>query len=138
MKVHTEYLTFNTRDKIEFIHITPQIEKILVKSGVKEGLCLVAPMHTTASVFVNDHENGLMEDLKHLLEQLVPFSPGKYKHNQTGEDNAHAHIKRSLLGRESVLPVTNGELDLGTWGQVFYAEFDGQREKRVIVKIIGE
>ena len=138
MKTLTEYLLFKTDDKIELINITSRVEDIVRKSGIKEGLCLVNAMHITASVFINDEEEGLKTDFKEWLEQLAPFSPLKYKHNLTGEDNAHAHIKRTVMGREVVIAVTNSKLDLGPWEQVFYGEFDGQRPKRVLVKVIGE
>jgi secondary thiamine-phosphate synthase enzyme len=129
MKSHTEYLRFETRKRREMVHITPQIEDIVRKSGVRDGLCFVSPMHITAAIYVNDHESGL-------IEELAPARSG-YKHHQTGEDNADAHLKSLLLHHETTLPVTNGKLDLGTWQRVFYAEFDGQRPKRVIVKVLG-
>lgn len=138
MKFHTEYLTINTQDKIEIINITSQVEDILNSSGVKDGLCLINAMHITASVFINDDESGLKEDFKEWLEKLAPFDVKKYKHNLTGEENAHAHIKRSIMGREVVAAVTKGKLDFGPWEKIFYGEFDGQRKKRVLVKIIGE
>jgi secondary thiamine-phosphate synthase enzyme len=137
MKVHTEYLTFNTRDRREMVHITPQIEAIVRKSGVDDGLCFVSPMHITAAIYVNDNESGLIEDIGKWLEKLAPRLPG-YKHHQTGEDNADAHLKALLLHHETTLPVTGGRLDLGTWQRIFYAEFDGQRAKRVIVKVLGK
>jgi secondary thiamine-phosphate synthase enzyme len=136
MKAHTEYLSFNTAKKIEFVRITDQIEKAVKKSGVKEGLALVNPMHITAAVIVNDNEGGLIQDYQDVLERLVPYK-AKYRHN-VGEDNAAAHIWRQMMGHQVVLPITKGELDLGTWEQVFYCEFDGQRDKRVLIKIIGE
>ena len=126
MKVHTEYLTFNTRDRYEMVHITPQIEAIVRKSGVDDGLCFVSPMHITAAIYVNDNESGLIEDIGKWLEELAPRRPN-YKHHQTGEDNADAHLKALLLHHETTLPVTHGRLDLGTWQRIFYAEFDGQR-----------
>jgi len=138
MKSFTEHLWFNTKNKIEFVNITDTVEGLVAKSGVKEGLCLVNAMHITASVFINDEENGLKNDFKEWLEKLVPYSPEKYKHNLTGEDNAHSHLKRTIMGREVVVAVTCGKLDLGPWEQIFYGEFDGQRRKRVMVKIIGE
>jgi len=138
MKSTTEYLTFNTKEKIEFVNITSDVERIVTKSGIKEGLCLVNPMHITASVFINDEESGLKEDFIRFLEDLVPYNPEKYKHNLTGEDNAHSHIKRQLMGREVVIAVTDGKLDFGTWEQIFYGEFDGMRPKKVLVKVIGE
>lgn len=138
MKVFTRYLTFNTKNKIEFINITDKVQQYVVESGVKEGICLVNAMHITASVFINDEEPGLKEDFKVWLEKLAPSSPRLYKHNLTGEDNAHAHLKRTIMGREVVVAITNGKLDLGPWEQIFYGEFDGQRPKRVLIKIIGE
>jgi secondary thiamine-phosphate synthase enzyme len=138
MKTHTEYITFNTRNKYEIINITPQVEGALRKSGVKEGLCLVNAMHITSSVFINDNERGLHRDFMEWLERLAPYAPEKYRHNLTGEDNADAHLKRTIMGREVVVAVTGGKLDFGPWEQIFYGEFDGQRRKRVLVKIIGE
>jgi secondary thiamine-phosphate synthase enzyme len=138
MKVVTEYLWFNTSKKIEFINITEKIQEIVEKSKIKEGICLVNAMHITASVFINDEEEGLKQDFKEWLETLAPTNPKLYKHNLTGEDNAHAHLKRTIMGREVVVAITNGKLDLGPWEQIFYGEFDGQRPKRVLVKIIGE
>lgn len=137
MKVHTEYLTFNTRDRYEMVHITPQVEAIVRKSGVDDGLCFVSPMHITAAIYVNDNESGLIEDIGKWLEHLAPRKRD-YKHHQTGEDNADAHLKALLLHHETTLPVTGGRLDLGTWQRIFYAEFDGQRAKRVIVKVLGK
>lgn len=137
MKSHTEYLYFNTSKEIEFINITSKVEEAVKKSGVKEGLCLVNPMHITAAVYVNDAESGLIEDFKVWLEELAPRKPG-YAHHQTGEDNADAHLKRQLMGHQVTLPITGGSLDFGPWEQVYYAEFDGMRKKRVVVKIIGE
>ncbi|MEM4272237.1 MAG: secondary thiamine-phosphate synthase enzyme YjbQ [Candidatus Bilamarchaeaceae archaeon] len=136
MKAHTEYLVFNTEKRIEFVRITERVEDAVRKSGVKEGLVLVNPMHITAAVIVNDNESGLMQDYQDVLERLVPYR-ARYMHN-VGEDNAAAHIWRQLMGHQVVLPITKGELDLGTWEQIFYCEFDGQRSKRVLVKIIGE
>ena len=137
MKVHTEYLTFNTKSRYEMVHITPEVEAIVRKSGVDDGLCFVSPMHITAAIYVNDNESGLIEDIGKWLEQLAPRKPN-YKHHQTGEDNADAHLKALLLHHETTLPVTKGRLDLGTWQRIFYAEFDGQRPKRVIVKVLGK
>ena len=136
MKSHTEYLYFNTANETEFINITREVEQAVKKSRIKEGLCLVNPMHITSAVYVNDAESGLIQDFQEWLEKLAPRKP-EYKHHQTGEDNADAHLKRTLMGHQVVLPVTNGSLDLGTWEQVYYAEFDGQRKKRVIIKIMG-
>ena len=135
----TEYLTFNIKTRRAFLNITPQIEKLVHKSGVKEGLCLVNAMHITASVFINDDEKGLHKDYEKWLEVLAPHAPtSKYDHNKTGEDNADAHLKRQVMGREVVVAITDGELDFGPWEQIFYGEFDGKRSKRVLVKIIGE
>ncbi len=138
MKSHTEYLVMHTKNKKEIVNITREVEKTVEKSGVKEGLCLVNAMHITASVFINDEETGLKKDFLEWLEKLAPFSPEKYKHNLTGEDNADAHLKRTIMGREVVIAVTKGKLDFGPWEQIFYGEFDGQRNKRVLIKIIGE
>jgi secondary thiamine-phosphate synthase enzyme len=139
MKSLTEYLTFNTKKRLEFVHITPQIRQLVKKSGIKEGLCLVNAMHISASVFINDNESGLHKDYAKWLEKLAPHEPiNQYQHNDTGEDNADAHLKRQIMGREVVIAITNGELDFGPWEQIFYGEFDGMRPKRVLVKIIGE
>lgn len=138
MKAYTEYLVFNTKNRQEFLNITPQVEDVIEKSKVKEGLCLVNPMHITASVFINDDESGLHQDFSVWLEKLAPYGIDKYKHNLTGEDNADAHLKRTIMGREVVVAVTKGKLDFGPWEQIFYGEFDGQRNKRVLVKVIGE
>lgn len=138
MKVYTQELIFNTRNRQEFINITDQVREALDKSGIKEGLCLVNPMHITASVFINDDESGLHKDFSLWLEKLAPFGKDKYQHNLTGEDNADAHLKRTLMGREVVVAVTGGKLHFGPWEQIFYGEFDGQRKKRVLIKIIGE
>ena len=138
MKYFTEYLYFKTTQKQEFINITEQVEQALGKSGIKEGLCLVNPMHITASVFINDDESGLHKDFSLWLEKLAPFGKDKYQHNLTGEDNGDAHLKRTIMGREVVVAVTAGRLDFGPWEQIFYAEFDGQRKKRVLIKIIGD
>ncbi len=137
MKTLTEYLTFNTKKHREYVHITPKIEAIVQKSGVREGLVLVSAMHITAGVYVNDNEPGLIEDIDKWLEELAPFR-SDYRHHQTGEDNGDSHLKALLVHHQVILPVTNGRLDLGTWQRVFYAEFDGQREKRVLVKVFGE
>ena len=137
MKSFTEHLWFHTPKRRDLVNITETIEGLVKKSGVAEGLCLVSAMHITASIWVNDDEEGLWEDFWELLEQLVP-SGKDYRHHRTGEDNGDAHLKRSLIGHQAVLPVTKGTLDLGPWEQVFYAEFDGRRKKRVVVKIIGE
>ncbi|RKZ28248.1 YjbQ family protein [bacterium] len=137
MRSYTEYLWFNTRNRREFVNITDTIERIVVSSQVKEGLCLVSAMHITAGVFVNDEESGLKEDIWEILEKLAPYRKD-YRHHLTGEDNGDAHLKSLLVHHQVVLPITDGKLDLGPWQQIFYAEFDGQRRKRVIVKIIGE
>jgi secondary thiamine-phosphate synthase enzyme len=138
MRSHTEYLVFNTEKRYEIINITPQVEKALEKSGIKEGLCLVNAMHITASVFINDDEEGLHRDFLDWVEKLAPYGVEKYRHNLTGEDNGDAHLKRTIMGREVVVAVTKGKLDFGPWERIFYGEFDGQRRKRVLVKIIGE
>ena len=139
MKALTEYLYFNTKTRRAFINITPQVEKLVEKSKVQEGLCLVNAMHITSSVFINDNERGLHNDYEKWLEHLAPHEPiEQYDHNKTGEDNADAHLKRQVMGREVVVAITNGQLDFGTWEQIFYGEFDGRRKKRVLVKIIGE
>lgn len=139
MKHFRKELWFNTSTRVAFINITAQVEECLKESGIQEGLLLVNPMHITSSVFINDDEYGLHQDYLDVLEKLVPHAPIKqYRHNDTGEDNADAHIKRQLLGREVVVAISNGKLDFGTWEQIFYGEFDGQRRKRVLVKIIGE
>jgi secondary thiamine-phosphate synthase enzyme len=137
MKVLTEYLRFRTRQRREYVHITPQVEAAVEKSGVREGMVLVSAMHITAGVYVNDNESGLIQDIDKWLEDLAPAKPD-YQHHQTGEDNADAHLKSMLVHHEVIVPITNGQLDLGTWQRIFYAEFDGQREKRVIVKVMGE
>ena len=137
MKLYTEHLWFDTQKRIEFINISDKIEQIVKKSGIREGLILVNAMHITASVFINDNESGLIEDYKEWLTKLVD-PKGYYKHNLTGEDNAYAHLMRTIMGREVVVAITNGKLDFGPWEQIFYAEFDGQRKKRVMVKVIGE
>ena len=137
MKSYTEYLTFETRKRKEMVHITDKVEQIVQRSGVKDGLCFVSPMHITAAIYVNDLENGLIEDISKWLEELAPARPD-YKHHQTGEDNGDAHLKSMLVHHEVIVPVTKGRLDLGPWQRVFYAEFDGQRDKRLIVKVIGE
>jgi secondary thiamine-phosphate synthase enzyme len=140
MKHHRATITLNVPARMEFVNITPEVEKALRASGVTEGLCLVNAMHITASVFINDDEPGLHEDYRRWLEELAPFdaSPARYHHNRTGEDNADAHHKRQIMGREVVVAVTAGKLDFGPWEQIFYGEFDGKRSKRVLVKIIGE
>ena len=140
MKSRTEYLTFNIPARMDFVNITSRVEQIVRDSGVQEGIVLVNAMHITASVFINDNESGLHHDYKQWLEQLAPFdaSSQTYHHNRTGEDNADAHLKRQVMGREVVVAVTRGKLDFGPWEQIFYGEFDGRRPKRVLVKVIGE
>lgn len=137
MKFHTGYLTFHTKKHREYIHITPQVEKIVGESGVRNGLALVSAMHITAGVYVNDNEAGLIQDIDRWLEQLAPFKE-EYLHHQTGEDNGDSHLKAILVHHQVILPVKDGSLLLGTWQRVFYAEFDGQRSKRVVVAVIGE
>ena len=138
MKSYTKYLWFDTKKKQEFINITHEVEGAVKVSGVKEGLCLVNAMHITASVFINDNESGLHSDFTKWLEKIAPYGKDRYKHNLTGEDNGDAHLKRTVMGREAVVAITDGRLDLGPWEQVFYGEFDGRRRKRVLIKIIGE
>jgi secondary thiamine-phosphate synthase enzyme len=137
MKTHTEYLWFETKSRQEFIRITDEVAEIVHKSGVQEGMVLVSAMHITAGVYVNDWESGLISDIQVWLEKLAPAGLD-YRHHQTGEDNADAHLKRTIIGHQVMLPITAGALDLGPWEQVFYAEFDGQRRKRVVVKVMGE
>ena len=140
MRSLTRHLTFQLPERMAFVNITDEIAQLVAESKVQEGLCLVNAMHITASVFINDDEPGLHADYKKWLEQLAPFdpSPTRYAHNRTGEDNADAHLKRQVMGREVVVAITNGKLDFGPWEQIFYGEFDGRRPKRVLVKIIGE
>ena len=139
MKHLREELWFNTPHRRDYVNITEQVETLVRKSGVRNGLCLVNAMHITASVYINDAEGGLIQDYDDWLEQLAPHEPvSKYRHNRTGEDNADAHLKRQVMGREVVVAITDGKLDFGPWEQIFYAEFDGRRKKRVLVKIIGE
>ena len=138
MKHFREALTLHTKPRREYLNITDQVEAILHKSGIREGLVLVNAMHITASVYINDDERGLIQDFDEFLEKVAPYDAKKYRHHQTGEDNGDAHLKRQLFGREVVVAVTNGKLDFGPWEQIFYAEFDGRRDKRVLVKIIGE
>ncbi len=137
MKSYTEYLVFNTKNRRDYINITSDIETALKKSGVREGLCLVSAMHITAGVYINDAESGLIADIDEWADRLAPFDPD-YRHHRTGEDNGDAHLKNLLIGSQVVLPITEGKFDFGPWQQVYYAEFDGHRRKRVIVKIIGE
>jgi secondary thiamine-phosphate synthase enzyme len=139
MKSYRKELFFNLPNRRGFVNITPQVEESLRESGIQEGLILVCPMHITASVYINDDESGLLHDYETLLERLAPHEPiSQYWHNRTGEDNADAHLKRQIMGREVVVAVTQGKLDFGPWEQIFYGEFDGRRKKRVLVKIIGE
>jgi secondary thiamine-phosphate synthase enzyme len=138
MKTFTEYLWFNTEERQAFINITSLVQEAVEKSGIKEGLCLVNAMHITSSIFINDDEGGLHNDFSVWLEKLAPFGKDRYQHNLTGEDNADAHLKRTVMGREVIVAVTKGKLDFGPWEQIFYGEFDGQRKKRVLIKIIGE
>ena len=139
MKSYRKELTFEIPKRIGFVNVTDQVEAAVRESGIAEGLCLVNPMHITASVFVNDDERGLLADFERFFEQLVPHEPVRsWRHNDTGEENADAHVKRQLMGREAVLAVTGGKLDLGPWEQVFYGEWDGRRAKRVLIKVIGE
>ncbi len=139
MKSYKKELWFNTPEKVAFINITKKVEEALHESGITEGLCLINAMHITASVFINDDERGLHEDYKRWLEKIAPHEPiSQYLHNRTGEDNGDAHLKRQIMGREVIVAITNGRLDFGPWEQIFYGEFDGQRRKRILVKIIGE
>jgi secondary thiamine-phosphate synthase enzyme len=139
MKSFRKVLTVHIPERMAFINITPEVRACLAESGIREGLALINPLHITASVFINDDERGLHRDYAEFLETLVPHAPiSQYRHNDTGEDNADAHIKRQIMGREVVVAVTGGELDFGTWEQIFYGEFDGRRDKRILVKIIGE
>ncbi|HOJ37710.1 MAG TPA: secondary thiamine-phosphate synthase enzyme YjbQ [Ignavibacteriales bacterium] len=137
MKFATEYLWFNTSKRREYINITNKVEEVVAKSGVKEGMVLVSAMHITAGVYVNDAESGLIQDIDEWLEKLAPFNPN-YRHHRTGEDNGDAHLKSLLIHHEVIVPITNGKLDLGPWQQIYYAEFDGQRRKRLIIKVMGE
>ncbi len=139
MRTYRKELWFTTPNRRAFINITPQVEECLRQSGIREGLCLVNAMHITASVYINDDESGLLHDYEEWLEKLAPHEPtSEYRHNRTGEDNGDAHLKRQVMGREVVIAVTEGRLDFGPWEQIFYGEFDGQRKKRVLVKIIGD
>lgn len=138
MKHKTEYINLKTNSRREFVNITQQVRKTVDESGVTEGLCLVNSMHISSSIFINDNETGLHKDFDNWLEQLAPHSPSsQYRHNDTGEDNADAHLKRQIMGRDVVIAITNGKLDFGPWEQVFYGEFDGQRNKKVLIKVIG-
>lgn len=137
MTFHTDYLTFHTKKHRAYVHITPQVEAIVAKSGIRDGMVLVSAMHITAGIYVNDNESGLIEDIDQWLEKLAPFHQG-YKHHQTGEDNGDSHLKALLIHHQVIVPVTAGKLDFGPWQRIFYAEFDGQRDKRVLVKVMGE
>jgi secondary thiamine-phosphate synthase enzyme len=137
MKSHTKYLWFNTSKRRQYIRITDEVEQALTESGIREGMVLVSAMHITAGVWVNDNEEGIISDIDEMLEKIAPYGPD-YRHHRTGEDNGDAHLKSILVHNQVVLPVTDGRLDLGPWQQVFYTEFDGQRKKRVVIKIIGE
>ncbi len=137
MKFHTEYMVFNTRKRREYLNITRDVENAVSKSGIREGMVLVSAMHITAGVYVNDAESGLIQDIDEWLDQLAPQGKN-YRHHQTGEDNGDAHLKSLLIHHEVILPITNGELDLGPWQQIYYAEFDGMRKKRLIIKVMGE
>jgi secondary thiamine-phosphate synthase enzyme len=138
MKSHTAYLTMRTPERCAIVNITDRVEAELARSGIKEGLCLVNSMHITSSVFINDNEPGLHRDFLDWVERLAPYNAHGYRHNETGEDNGDAHLKRTIMGREVVVAVTKGELDFGPWERVFYGEFDGRRDKRLLIKIIGE
>lgn len=138
MKCTTKHLLFDTKEQIQFTNITREVEQVIEESGVKEGLVLVNAMHITASVYINDAESGLIQDYQQWLKKLAPMDVHLYKHNLTGEDNAYAHLWRTIMGREVVCAITNGKLDFGPWEQIYYAEFDGKRKKRVLVKIMGE
>jgi len=139
MKSYRKEIWFHVPERRGFINITPEVRQAVLASGVREGLCLVNAMHITASVFINDDESGLHHDYEEWLEQIAPHEPvSSYRHNDTGEDNADAHLKRQIMGRETIIAITNGELDFGPWEQIFYGEFDGKRRKRVLIKIIGE
>jgi secondary thiamine-phosphate synthase enzyme len=137
MKSHTDYLTFNTKKRRDYIRITDECQRVLDESGVQEGLMLVSAMHITAAVYINDAEQGLIEDIDEWLDKLAPFGPD-YRHHRTGEDNGDAHLKNLLVGHQVTLPVTNGRFDFGPWQEVYYAEFDGRRNKRLLIKVIGE
>ena len=137
MRAHTEYFTFHTRKHREYIHITPQVEAVVNKSKIKEGMALVSAMHITAGIYVNDNESGLIEDIDQWLEDLAPYDEN-YRHHQTGESNGDSHLKALLIHHQVIVPITAGRLDFGPWQRIFYAEFDGQRDKRIVVKVMGE
>ena len=138
MKSHRETILVHTKNRCDYINITPEVEMAVQKSGIKEGLVLVNPMHITASCYINDAELGLIQDFHNFLERLAPYNLKKYHHHRTGEDNGDAHLKRQIFGREVVVAITDGKLDFGTWEQIFYAEFDGRRDKKILIKVIGE
>lgn len=138
MKSHTEYITLNTKERYQVVNITEEVQEAIKKSKIKEGICLVNSMHITSSVFINDNESGLHKDFLKWVEKLAPYGIDKYEHNKTGEDNGDAHLKRTIMGREVVIAITGGKLDFGPWETIFYGEFDGQRNKRILIKIIGE
>jgi len=138
MKFFTKKIVMRTDKRKEIVNITDEVRKVVKDSGIREGICLVNSMHITSSVFINDEESGLKEDFFEWLENLAPYDLKKYRHHQTGEDNADAHLKRTIMGREVVVAITEGNLDFGPWEEIFYGEFDGQREKRVLIKVIGE
>ena len=137
MKTHTKYLTINTRERISFVNITSKVQEVVEESGIQEGIVLINPMHITASVFINDNESGLIQDFKEWLERLAPQKKD-YHHHQTGEDNGFAHLWRTIMGRETSVAITNGKLNFGPWETIFYGEFDGQRNKRILIKVLGE
>ena len=137
MKTHTKHLTINTRERIQFVNITDKVKEVVQESGIQEGIVLINPMHITASVFINDNESGLIQDFKEWLEKLAPMKKD-YHHHQTGEDNGFAHLWRTIMGRETSVAITNGKLDFGPWEAIFYGEFDGQRNKRILIKVLGE
>lgn len=138
MKIYTKYLAINTKNRIDFINITEEVRKAVKDSKIKDGIVLINPMHITASVFINDNEPGLLQDYRKWLEKLAPMDENLYKHNLTGEDNAYAHLWRTIMGRETCVAITKGKLDFGPWEAIFYGEFDGQRNKRILVKVLGE
>ena len=138
MKIFTKHLMINTKKRIDFVNITEKVRQVVKESGVREGIVLINPMHITASIFINDNESGLLQDFRNWLEKLAPMSVNLYKHNLTGEDNAYAHLWRTIMGRETSIAITNGELDFGPWESIFYGEFDGKRPKRILVKVLGE
>ena len=138
MKIHTKHITVDTKNRIDFLNITEEVRKVVKESGVKEGIVLINPMHITASVFINDNEFGLLQDFRKWLEKLAPMDENLYKHNLTGEDNAYAHLWRTIMGRETTVAISDGKLDFGLWESIFYGEFDGQRNKRILIKVVGE